>query len=147
LLKEKITEIRLIFECLTVWLGVTLITLGWKIALILLGITGLSSGISHSPGFWTSYVLDMVGPAWNYILIRGIYNSKYTTFFSIKFSPETAAVVIIGICFLIETSQYFKLYEARFDPYDFLAYLSLLLPCYILDKWTLARQSKDEDIF
>jgi hypothetical protein len=124
----------------------TFIIIFWKIAIIMLGIIGLSTGLSRSPGFWTSYVLDMVGPAWNYILIRSIYTSKNDTFFSIKFSPESAVIVIIGICFLVEIGQYFNLYTAHFDPYDFLAYISLILPCYILDKWILAWQGKREKI-
>ena len=44
-------------------------TIFWKITLILLCLTGLSTGIFKIPGFWTSYVLDIVGPAWCYILI------------------------------------------------------------------------------
>ena len=86
-------------------------------------------------------VLDIVGPAWNYILIRGLYSSKNQTFLKIKFSPESAALLIIGICFIIETGQYFRIYEAHFDPYDYLAYISLILPCYLIDKLILRNKS------
>ncbi len=53
-----------------------IVNIGWKISLILLGIISLSTGLSKRPGFWTSYVLDMTGPAWNYILIRGQYSAQ-----------------------------------------------------------------------
>jgi len=117
----------------------SLIIIGWKIAIILLGTIALLSGLVKDPGFWSSYVLDIVGPAWNYILLRGLYTSKKSTFMSLKFTPETAAFIILGTCVLVETAQYFKLYDAYFDPYDFLAYVSLLLPCYLLDKYLLNR--------
>jgi len=48
----------------------------WKISLILLGLISLSTGLVKAPGFWTSYVLDIVGPAWIYILIRVQYSLK-----------------------------------------------------------------------
>jgi len=117
----------------------SLIIIGWKIAIILFGTIALLSGLVKDPGFWSSYVLDIVGPAWNYILLRGLYTSKKSTFMSLKFTPETAAFIILGTCVLVETAQYFKLYDAYFDPYDFLAYVSLLLPCYLLDKYLLNR--------
>ena len=117
----------------------SLIIIGWKIAIMLFGTIALLSGLVKDPGFWSSYVLDIVGPAWNYILLRGLYTSKKSTFMSLKFTPETAAFIILGTCVLVETAQYFKLYDAYFDPYDFLAYVSLLLPCYLLDKYLLNR--------
>jgi hypothetical protein len=110
------------------------VRIGWKISIILLGIISLSTGLCKQPGFWTSYVLDMTGPAWNYILIRGQYSAKQT-FFSFRLSPEFTLFLIIGICLLIETSQFFKLYEAHFDPWDYLAYISILIPCFIIDKY------------
>ena len=117
----------------------SLIIIGWKIAIMLFGTIALLSGLVKDPGFWSSYVLDIVGPAWNYILLRGLYTSNKSTFMSLKFTPETAAFIIFGTCVLVETAQYFKLYDAYFDPYDFLAYVSLLLPCYLLDKYLLNR--------
>lgn len=109
----------------------------WKISLITLGLIVLSTGLLHFGDFWTSYVLDIVGPSMGYILIRGQYNSKNSTFFSFKFSPDLAALIIISICIIIETSQYFNLYDAYFDPYDYLAYCSGLLLFFTIDKWIL----------
>ena len=109
----------------------------WKISLIALGLISLSTGILHFGDFWTSYVLDIVGPSMGYILIRVQYNSKNSTFLSFKFSPDLAALIIISICIIIETSQYFNLYDAYFDPYDYLAYCSGVLFFFTIDKWIL----------
>jgi hypothetical protein len=122
------------------------VTLGWKIVLVVLGIVALSSGLVKKPGFWSSYVLDMAGPAWIYILLRCQYSSRTSTFMSLRFSPEGAFFLVFGIGVLIETSQYFKLYEATFDPYDYVAYLSLLLPCFLLDKHLQRRQNRLEKV-
>ena len=114
---------------------------GWKIALVVLGIVALSSGLVKKPGFWSSYVLDMVGPAWIYILLRCQYSSRTSKFMSIRFSPEGAFFLVFGIGVLIETSQFFKFYDATFDPLDYGAYVSLLLPCYLLDKYLSRSQA------
>lgn len=113
------------------------VILFWKISLVILGSTVLATCLIRVPGFWSSYVLDMVGPAMGYILLRVQYNSKQSTFLSFKFTPESAALLIFGICFVIETSQYFKLYEAHFDAYDYVAYISLLIPCFLIDRWLI----------
>lgn len=90
----------------------------WKIALVIFGSTVLATCLIRIPGFWSNYVFDMVGPAMGYILLRVQCTSKESTFLSFKFTPESAALIIFGICIVIETSQYFKLYDAHFDPYD-----------------------------
>jgi len=51
------------------------------------------------------------------------------------FTPIRTFLLISGICIAIETSQYFKLYEAYFDPYDYVAYISVLLPIFLVDMW------------
>jgi len=42
----------------------------WKIILIVLGIISLSSGMVKTPGVWPSYLLDIAGTAWGYVLLR-----------------------------------------------------------------------------
>lgn len=106
----------------------------WKVVLIVLGIVSLSSGLVKTPGFWSSYLLDIAGPAWGYVLLRTQYIAGDSGFLSIRFSPEMALMIILIICFLIETAQYFEIYDAHFDPYDYLAYISVLLPVYLIDK-------------
>lgn len=114
----------------------------WKVLLIILGIISLSSGLIKSPGFWTSYALDIAGPAWIYILLRGQYNLEKSAFLSIKFTPNQAISMVIGIGFIIEIMQYYKIYEAHYDPYDFIAYASLCIPIYLLDLWLTSRRNK-----
>lgn len=116
-------------------------TVFWKISIILLGSIGLSTGLFKLSEFWTSYVLDIVGPAWIYILIRGQYQSKNATFLSLKFSPELAFALIAGICFIIEIMQFFNLYNSTFDPYDFLSYFSGIFIIYLIDKWFIKREN------
>jgi len=45
----------------------------WAAAFILLGALGLSTIWFNFGKFWKGYMLDMAGPAWNYILFRGLY--------------------------------------------------------------------------
>ena len=116
----------------------------WKITLIILGSFVLATCLIRIPGFWSSYVLDMVGPAMGYILLRVQYTSRESTFLSFKFCPELAALLIFGICFVIETSQYLKIYEAHFDPYDYVAYISLLFPCFLIDRWLIKYLAGEE---
>jgi len=95
---------------------------GWKVLLVLFASTGLLTCFIQYTGFWSSYVLDIVGPAWIYILIRAQYTTDPSTFFTVKFTPQLAFLLIFGICALLETSQYFRIYEAHFYP------LILILP-------------------
>lgn len=106
----------------------------WAAALVVLGSVGLATCFLPASGFWSSYVLDVVGPAWNYILLRGLFTNKPAPLLRF-FSPEKTLFLIAGMCFFIEAAQYLGLYDAHFDPYDFVAYGALLVPIYLLDKW------------
>jgi hypothetical protein len=106
----------------------------WKVVVIILGMLSLSSGLLKNPGFWSSYLLDIAGPAWGYVLLRARYKSGEARFLSVRFSPEGSLLTIVIICFTIETVQYFELYEAHFDPCDYLAYISGILIVYLFDK-------------
>lgn len=112
----------------------------WKAALVTLGTIALASGLVRSPGFWSSYALDVVGPAWIYILIRGLFSKRQPAMLAPLLSPEGALASIVFACSLIEAAQYFRLYEAHFDPLDFVAYVSLLVPCYVTEKWLVGRR-------
>ena len=114
----------------------------WATSLVILGTLGLATGFYPVQGFWSSYTLDIVGPAWNFILIRGLFAKNQPTFLSKLFTPDLALGSIVSVCFLVETAQYFGLYDAHFDPFDFLAYVSLLLPCYAIDKCLLHRRAR-----
>ena len=51
----------------------------WRVALVLFGCIALTSGLFRGSGFWRGYALDIFGPAWNYILIRGLSTNKQPT--------------------------------------------------------------------
>jgi hypothetical protein len=106
----------------------------WKAVVIILGIISLSSGLLKTPGFWSSYLLDITGPAWGYVLLRAQYKTGDSGFLFVRFSPEGALLTIVTICFAVETAQYFELYKAYFDPYDYLAYISGITIVYLFDR-------------
>ena len=108
----------------------------WAIAFILLWGVGLSTLWIDFGTFWKGYILDIVGPAWNYILFRGLFTFKADNKWTRFFSPNKTFFIFITVCFSIELIQYFKLYDATFDPYDLLAYVSLLFPIYLIDSYS-----------
>jgi hypothetical protein len=113
----------------------------WKGMVIVLGIISLSTGLFSVSKFWSSYVLDLVGPAWGYVLIRVQYRMDSERFMKIRFSPEMALLSIISICFIIEAMQYYNLYYSTFDPYDLLAYFSGTFVVYLIDKILIRKRN------
>ncbi len=106
----------------------------WAAALLILWATGISTIWIDLGSFWKGYVLDMTGPAWNYILFRGLFTAKADNAWTRFFTPTRTLVIFLLVCILIETLQYYHIYNATFDKWDFLAYVSILIPLYILDK-------------
>ena len=111
----------------------------WAAALVLLCITGLATIWIDLGRFWKGYVLDVTGPAWNYILFRGRFTRKAENLWTRTFTPGKTTVLFVLVCFGIEGAQYLELYDATFDPWDLLAYISLLIPLFILDIWSSKR--------
>ncbi len=105
----------------------------WAIGLIVLGGIGLSTTWIDLGAFWSGYVLDMTGPAWNYVLFRGLYTSQTENIWTRFFTPKRTLLIFLAVCVGIEGAQYFNLYEATYDPWDFLAYISILIPLFFLD--------------
>lgn len=105
----------------------------WAAALVVLCATGLASIWIDRSAFWNGYVLDITGPAWNYILFRGRFTAKADNLWTRFFTPVRTLIIFIAVCYGIEIAQLFGLYEATFDPLDFFAYISLLFPVFILD--------------
>ena len=83
--------------------------------------------------FYSGYVLDMTGPAWNYILFRGLYNKYSQNVWLCFFSPIRTIIIFILVCYAIEITQYLKLYNSTYDPFDFIAYISILVSIFIID--------------
>jgi len=105
----------------------------WAATLLILGVTGISTIWIKLGGFWNGYVLDMTGPAWNYILFRGLYTGYVENAWTRVFTPRRTLFIFLCICFVIEMMQYFEIYDATFDPWDLVAYISLLIPLFIID--------------
>ena len=105
----------------------------WAIALVIFGGIGLATIWIDLGTFWKGYVLDMTGPAWNHILFRGLFTYKADNVWTRFFSPQRTLYVFLFVCAGIEVAQYFSLYEATYDPWDFLAYVSFLVPLFIID--------------
>ena len=105
----------------------------WAITFIILLGVGLATIWIDLGAFWKGYVLDMVAPGWNYILFRGLFtawaNNRWTRFFT----PTRTVIIFLIVLFGIETLQFYNIYKATFDLWDFLAYCSVLIPLYILD--------------
>jgi len=108
----------------------------WAAGLVILGVTGLATNWLDLGSFWKGYVLDITGPAWNYILFRGRFTSKVDNRWTRFFTPKRTVVIFIAVCIVIEGMQYLKLYDATFDPWDFVAYISVLVPLFKLDQVT-----------
>jgi hypothetical protein len=105
----------------------------WAITLIILLGTGLSTIWFDLGAFWSSYLLDLVGPAWAYILFRGLYTAKADNIWTRFFTPNRTLIIFLTVCFGIETLQYFKIYNSTFDFWDLLAYISILIPLFLID--------------
>lgn len=107
----------------------------WAIALVILGSSGLATIWIDLGGFWKGYVLDMTGPAWNYILFRGLFTGKTDNAWSRFFTPLKTLSIFLFVCAGIESIQYLELYESTYDAWDFLAYISILVPLFLIDTY------------
>ena len=112
----------------------------WAVGLILLCSTGLATAWIKIGEFWNGYVLDMTGPAWNYILFRGLYTNQADNFWTRIFTPRKTVGIFLLVCLAIEGAQYFNLYDSTYDPWDFLAYVSILIPIFLLDVYLLEQR-------
>jgi len=77
--------------------------------------------------------LDMTGPAWNYVLFRLRFTEYVENEWTRFFSPTRTLLIFLLVAFGIEGAQYFNLYDATFDVFDLVAYVSILIPMYLID--------------
>ena len=89
--------------------------------LVLLGTFGLATVWLDFGRVWKGYVLDICGPAWNYILFRGRFtawtDSRWTRFFQ----PMRTFALFAAFLVAVEVAQLLELYDATYDPWDFLS--------------------------
>ncbi|MBC8214115.1 MAG: hypothetical protein ISR90_00225 [Candidatus Marinimicrobia bacterium] len=105
----------------------------WALALFIFGSIGLSTIWIDLGSFWKGYVLDMTGPAWNYILFRGLFTSYTNNVWIRFFTPKRTLTIFLLVCFGIETMQYLNIYDSTFDLWDLIAYVSILIPLFFID--------------
>jgi len=109
----------------------------WALTLIILGSCGLATIWLDLGPFWSGYVLDMCGPGWNYILFRGLFTAYDDNVWIRIFTPGRTFTLFVIVSFGIEGAQFLELYDSTFDPWDLLAYVSILLPLYLVDLRTV----------
>jgi len=105
----------------------------WAAALVILVVVGVSTTFLDFGAFWRGYVLDMTGPAWSYILVRRLSQAYADNAWTRFFTPCRTLALFVLFAWGIELAQYFQLYDSTYDPWDFLAYVSLLIPTFLLD--------------
>ncbi|MBC8216647.1 MAG: hypothetical protein H8E64_09085 [Candidatus Marinimicrobia bacterium] len=106
----------------------------WALALFIFGTIGLSTIWIDLGSFWKGYALDMTGPAWNYILFRGLFTSYTNNVWIRFFTPNRTLIIFLLVCVVIETLQYYNIYNSTYDKWDFLAYVSILIPLFLIDR-------------
>lgn len=107
----------------------------WAAGLFLLVVCGVSTIWLDLGAFSKSYVVDMTGPAWNYILFRGRFTTQADNAWTRFFTPVKTFTIFVLVCFGIEAAQYLGLYDSTYDSWDLLAYVSILTPLFLLDRW------------
>ena len=66
-------------------------------------------------GFWSSYAFDIVFPPYLYILIRGLFrrHERDHRFWG-YLTAESTIIVLVGVTFILEISQYLGIYKGGF---------------------------------
>jgi hypothetical protein len=100
-------------------------------------------------GFATNHLADVVGPAWLYIVFRGLAEPEKRNRLGrfLGATPERAAAILfVGSCATEITQIYWPsgLFRGRFDPLDMAAFAIGLLPLYLVDK-KLQASSRDTE--
>ena len=111
----------------------------WAGALVLFMLTGLLTSCIDLGSFWKGYMLDVVCPAWNYILFRTRFTARQENWWTRFFTPVKTFVLFAVVCIGIESAQFFNLYDATYDTWDFVAYFSLLFPLFLIDLFLLKK--------
>ena len=89
-------------------------------------------------GFATNHLADLVGPAWLYIVFRGLAEPEKRNRLGrfIGATPERAAIILFAGSSATEIAQIYwpsGLFAGRFDPLDIVAFAIGLFPLYLVD--------------
>ncbi len=112
--------------------------LSWVLFTAFLGAGALN--MTHTAaGFATNHLADLVGPAWLYIVFRGLAEPEKRNRLGrfLGATPERAATILfVGSSATEITQTYWPsgLFSGRFDPLDIAAFAIGLLPLYLVDK-------------
>ena len=117
----------------------------WAVSMIIMLGTGLATTWIKTGGFWNAWVIDIAGPAWSYILIRGLFTTYSNNAWRRFFSPWKTLLLILTAAYTIEMLQYFNFYPSTFDPLDFVAYSALVIPAFLID-YLIVKRSKSKEI-
>jgi hypothetical protein len=90
-------------------------------------------------GFATNYLADLVGPAWLYIVFRGLADPEKRNRLgrTLGATPERAATILFVGSSVTEITQVYwpaGAFAGRFDPLDIVAFAIGILPLYVADK-------------
>jgi hypothetical protein len=90
-------------------------------------------------GFATNHLADLVGPAWLYIVFRGLAEPEKRNRLGrfLGATPERAATILLVGSAATEFTQIYwpsGVFSGRFDPLDIAAFAMGLLPLYLVDK-------------
>jgi len=91
-------------------------------------------------GFFTNHAADLVGPAWLYVIFRGLHpprNHKSVLQRTLGRTPEIAAVSLFVASTGTEISQRYwpnGIFRGRFDILDVAAYAAGLAACYAAER-------------
>ena len=94
----------------------------WAATLIILGTLGLLADFAINMPFWNGY-----------ILVRGLFTTIKDNRWTRLITPIHTFILFVLVCFSIEGIQYLEWYDSTFDPMDFLAYISILTPLFVID--------------
>ena len=105
----------------------------WALSMFILAVAGVSTVYMDGGTFWKGYLLDMAGPAWNYILFRGLFTAYADNAWTRIFTPKRTFFIFVIVSYSIEMVQFFNLYKSTFDVWDLPAYIAILLPLFLID--------------
>ena len=90
-------------------------------------------------GFATNHLADVAGPAWLYVVFRGLAEPQKRTRLGrvLGATPERAAAILFVGSSATELTQLFwpsGLFPGRFDSLDIAAFAIGILPLYLIDR-------------